>query len=365
VLKSQLKLKPGKKTDFEMKRDLQRLCSVCVRGGSKGVPNKNIRPLLGKPLLFHSLDQAKESGLFDCIVVSSDSKLILQMAAEWGVDHTIERPEELATDFAPKLPVIQHCFQTAEILSGLTFETVVDLDATSPLRNKDDLIGVVNLLENHDSTTNVITGAPARRSPYFNLVELDEAGRVHKSGMKKRWREMLINPEASLQETLDILECVGQIVFVVDSTQHLLGTVTDHDVRTALSKGFTIESSVKNIMNSHPTIATEQMDEDELWEIFHESGLLHIPVLNAKKRLINVRNMSTIVRRQDAPPCYDCNASIYAWWRDSLLKARNVIQSSTQLYVMPEERSVDIDSELDFRWVEFLMNEQLKVCNGK
>ena len=144
---------------------MKRLCSVCVRGGSKGVPNKNIRPLLGKPLLLHSLDQARESDLFDCIVVSSDSKAILQMAEEWGVDHAIERPEELATDFVPKLPAIQHCFKTAETLSGMVFETVVDLDATSPLRNQADLKEAISLLEKHDSTSNVISGTPARHSP--------------------------------------------------------------------------------------------------------------------------------------------------------------------------------------------------------
>ena len=234
---------------------MKRLCSVCVRGGSKGVQNKNIRSLLGKPLLIHSLDQARQSGLFDCIVVSSDSNEILQLAEEWGVDHVIERPEELATDFAAKLPVIQHCFQTAETLSGMTFDIAVDLDATSPLRNQADLKGVVDLLESHDSTTNVITGVPARRSPYFNLVELDESGRVHLSGKRPR-------------------------------------------------------------------------------------------------------AMKTIVRRQDAPPCFDLNASIYAWWRDSLLNDHRLIQTGTSLFVMPEERSVDIDSKLDFRWVEFLMNDE-------
>ena len=236
---------------------MKRLCSVCARCGSKGVPNKNIRPLLGKPLLIHSLDQARESELFDCIVVSSDSNEILQLTEEWGVDHAIERPEELATDFAPKLPVIQHCFLTAETLSGLTFDIAVDLDATSPLRNQADIKGVVDLLESHDSTTNVITGAPARRSPYFNLIELDESGRVYLSGKRQ------------------------------------------NDVKA-------------------------------------------------------------IVRRQDAPQCFDMNASIYAWWRDSLLNARRVIQAGTILFVMPEERSVDIDSELDFRWVEFLMNDEQK-----
>ena len=234
---------------------MKRLCSVCVRGGSKGVPNKNIRPLLGKPLLIHSLDLARESELFDCIVLSSDSREFLQLARDWGVDHAIERPVELATDTASKLPAIQHCFRTAETLSGLKFDTVVDLDATSPLRNQEDLKGVIELLESHEQITNVITGAPARRSPYFNLVEMDESGGVHLSG---------------------------------------------------------------------------------------------------KRRSIN----ENIVIRQDAPPCYDMNASIYAWWRNSLLKARHVIQSGTRLYVMPEERSVDIDSELDFSWVEFLLNNQ-------
>ena len=254
--------------------------------------------------------------------------------------------------------MIQHCFQTAETLSGMTFEIAVDLDATSPLRNQADIKGVVDLLESYDSTTNIITGAPARRSPYFNLVELDESGVIHKSGVKKRWREMLINPEDSLQEALEVLERVSQIVFVVGSTQHLLGTVTNHDIHTALLKGFTIESSVKHIMNSHPTIALEQMDEEEIFGIFQKSNLLHLPVLDKNKRLINVRSMDTIVRRQDAPPCFDLNASIYAWRRNSLLSARHVIQPKTRLYVMPEERSVDIDSELDFRWVEFIMNDE-------
>jgi len=241
----------------KLRSTMKSLCSVCVRGGSKGVPNKNIRPLLGTPLLIHSLDQAKESGLFDCIGVSSDSNKILQLAEEWGVDHVIERPEELASDSAAKLPVIQHCFLTAETLSGMTFDIAVDLDATSPLRSQDDLKGVLELLESSKQISNVITGTPARRSPYFNLVELDESGRVNLSGKR----------------------------------QNIDGT---------------------------------------------------------------------IVRRQDAPPCFDMNASIYAWWRDSLLNAHHVLQQNTRLYVMPEERSVDIDSELDFQWVAFLMNEQHK-----
>ena len=64
--------------------------------------------------------------------------------------------------------------------------------------------------------------------------------------------------------------------------------------------------------------------------------------------------------RQSAPQVYEMNASIYIWKRQALIKYNSLFTDKTSLYIMPEERSVDIDSELDFRWVEFLMNEQHK-----
>jgi len=63
---------------------------------------------------------------------------------------------------------------------------------------------------------------------------------------------------------------------------------------------------------------------------------------------------SSVVRRQDAPACYDMNASIYVWKRAALLSDERVVSTNTGLYVMPEERSIDIDTELDFAFVEFL-----------
>ena len=93
-------------------------------------------------------------------------------------------------------------------------------------------------------------------------------------------------------------------------------------------------------------------------DLFHQTNLLHIPVLDNENRLVSVRSMEAIVRRQDAPPCYDMNASINAWWRNSLLSARNVIQSKTRLYVMPEERSVDIDTKLDWDFVEYILKKR-------
>ena len=225
-----------------------RLCTICARGGSKGVKGKNLRPLFGRPLIAHSIEQAKASGIFDLLAVSSDSDDILEVARRYGCDYLIKRPDELATDQAPKLPVIRHCVAEVERLSRLVPETLVDLDATSPLRTAEDIKAVVKLLEESGCGT-VITAMPARRSPYFNLVELDTCGIV------------------------------------------------------TLSKPLA----------------------------------------------------SPIGRRQDAPKCFDMNASIYAWQRRVLFDSTTLFNPDTRLYVMPEERSIDIDSELDFKFVEFLL----------
>lgn len=97
-----------------MGESMKRICTVCARGGSKGVKQKNIRELLGKPLIAHTLEQARKSGLFDVLAVSSDSAEILAVAQQYGADELIERPVHLATDTAAKLPVIQHCVEEVE-----------------------------------------------------------------------------------------------------------------------------------------------------------------------------------------------------------------------------------------------------------
>jgi N-acylneuraminate cytidylyltransferase/CMP-N,N'-diacetyllegionaminic acid synthase len=226
---------------------MKRLCTICARGGSKGVPGKNIRPLAGKPLIAHSIDQARASGLFERVAVSSDSPQILDAARAAGADLIIERPAEMATDTAGKLPAIRHAWATVEERTGERFDTLVDLDCTSPLRLPADIAGAVALLEG-SAAHNVITAAPAHRSPYFNLVELDGEGIVR------------------------------------------------------LSKP--------------------------------------LP--------------KTILRRQDAPPCFDMNASIYVWRREPFLTTPFVFDDTTRLFSMPRERSLDIDDEVDFAIVELL-----------
>ena len=106
---------------------MKRLCTICARGGSKGLPNKNIRQMIGKPLIAHCILQAKSSGLFEAIAVSSDSKEILDISKKFGADYSVFRPKELASDTAPKLPAIQHCVNEVEILSGKKFDVIVGM----------------------------------------------------------------------------------------------------------------------------------------------------------------------------------------------------------------------------------------------
>ena len=83
---------------------MKRICTICARAGSKGVKDKNIRDLLGHPLVAHSIMQAKATLLFDCIAISSDSAKILQIGKDYGSDLQIIRPDELSSDAAPKIP---------------------------------------------------------------------------------------------------------------------------------------------------------------------------------------------------------------------------------------------------------------------
>ena len=163
-----------------------------------------------------------------------------------GADVLIERPGEMATDTAGKLPAIRHAWLAVEERVGRRFERLVDLDCTSPLRLPSDIVGAVRLQE-QTGAHNVITGAPAHRSPYFNLVEVTEG-------------------VAHLSKTLP----------------------------------------------------------QAVW------------------------------RRQDAPRCYDMNASIYVWAREPFLTTPFVFDETTRLYEMPRARSLDIDEEIDFAIVELL-----------
>ena len=144
------------------------LCTICARKGSKGLKGKNYLTLLGKPLIKHTIEQANKSKLFTKIVVSSDSKKIINISKK-ETDYTISRTKKLSNDHSSKVDAIKDALLRAEKHFKLRFDIVVDLDVTSPLRSKNDIKNALDLFIKK-KPGNLVSGYKARRNPYFNQV---------------------------------------------------------------------------------------------------------------------------------------------------------------------------------------------------
>ena len=156
------------------------LVTICARGGSKGLPGKNLKLLNNKPLLVHTIDLAFSiPGTVD-VVVSSDDDDILKVAKSSGVKNIVKRPSVLASDEAGKLPAIIHCLEAIEGIQKITYDFVVDLDVTSPLRTLSDVMSCIEIMEQNPDIGNLITATPSRKSPYFNIVEFEKNTNVPK-----------------------------------------------------------------------------------------------------------------------------------------------------------------------------------------
>ena len=226
------------------------LCTICMRGGSQGVKNKNYRLINGKPLMYFTIKQAIKAKIFDHIVVSTDSKKILKIAKSYGADGWFLRPKKLSLNTSSKIPAIKHALFQAEKFYNKKFEKIVDLDATSPLRKIEDILNAYKFFVKKKANI-LFTGCKSKKNPYFNMIEIK----------------------------------------------------------------------------------------------------------NNKVQIVK-KLKKNIYRRQDAPKTYDCNASIYIWKRKSLINFKSFYTNKTVFYEMPESRSIDIDSELDFKLVEFLLKKK-------
>jgi N-acylneuraminate cytidylyltransferase len=141
---------------------------IFARGGSKGLPGKNIRPLAGKPLLQYSIDTALTSPSISQVFVSTDDPLIANVATSAGAI-VIERPAELATDTSPEWLSWRHAIEWATAHYG-PFDGFVSLPATSPLRSVLDVEAAI--ARRHELDADIcISVTPANRSPYFNMVK--------------------------------------------------------------------------------------------------------------------------------------------------------------------------------------------------
>ena len=233
---------------------MNNICTICARGGSKGVPNKNIKLLNGIPLITYTIQQAIQSKLFSKVVVSTDSQKIANVALAAGAECWFLRPKYLSLDKASKLDAIRHAVSKAESKFNTSYDFVFDLDATSPLRKVSDIKKAFQCFV-ESKASNLITATPARKNPYFNMIEYS-----------------------------------GTEIKLVKS----------------------------------------------------------------------IKGSSSPQSRQVAPQVYDMNASIYIWKRDSLFNDPSLINKYTVLHEMPEDRSIDIDTIIDWHLVELLMKLNLK-----
>lgn len=153
------------------------IATICARGGSRGLPGKNIRPFpdeQGPPLLVHSIRHAQACPGIDRVYVSTDDEAIAAVAREAGALVPYLRPAELASDTAAKLPAIEHLLAHLEG-QGVQAEQVVDLQPTSPLRRVEDIQRCLAALPGVDLALSVYE---AGLHPAFNLAEQDADGRL-------------------------------------------------------------------------------------------------------------------------------------------------------------------------------------------
>ena len=224
------------------------LAIILARGGSKGLPGKNIRKLAGKPLIAYSIGQALESRHIGRVVVSTEDKEIARVAARYQAE-VIIRPDELALDDTSSVATLQHTLDYLKEAEGYSPDLVVLLQPTSPLRKVEDIDGAIDRL---------------------------------------------------LEVGCDSVVSVCEV--------------------------------------EHPAHWMYTLEGERLKPIVEGGGEMG--------------------RRQDASKAYRLNGAVYVTHKDVVMKQDRVMGDDTRAYIMPRERSVDIDTEFDFKLAELLMQER-------
>lgn len=150
---------------------------ICARGGSKGLPGKNIKPLMGRPLIAWSIAQARAVNAISQVIVSTDSEEIAAAARAAGADVPFIRPAELARDDSPEWLVWRHALNYMKQTHGQFPQALVVVPATAPLRAVEDIENCIKVYD-ADEVDVVVTVTAAHRSPYFNMVKISDAGAV-------------------------------------------------------------------------------------------------------------------------------------------------------------------------------------------
>lgn len=156
---------------------MQVVALICARGGSKGLPGKNIRPLAGRPLIAWAITQARAVPRIGRVLVSTDSEEIAAVARAAGADVPFMRPTELARDDSPEWLAWRHALGYLRESAGSYPDVLIGVPATAPLRTPADLERCLDEFERRDVDM-VITVTEARRNPYFSMVKRAVDGTV-------------------------------------------------------------------------------------------------------------------------------------------------------------------------------------------
>lgn len=219
------------------------LAVIPARGGSKGVPRKNIREVGGKPLIAWTIESAKKSSYIDRLIVSSEDAEIIDTCQKWGCEAPFVRPIELAQDDTPGVEPVLHAVETL----NEKYDYVVLLQPTSPLRTTKDIDGCIELCHIQGASS-CVTVCESAKSPYW-MYRLDE-----KNSLCKLFSGDFVN-----------------------------------------------------------------------------------------------------VRRQDLPKVYVLNGAVYVVTVEWLKHVKSLVGDTTQAYIMPSERSLDVDTEFDLQFLEYLL----------
>jgi len=153
---------------------MKSICFIGARGGSKGVPKKNIRLLDGKPLISYAIEAAINSKIFSHVIVSTENEEIAKIAKKYGAEVPFMRPKKLATDKAGMYEVILDGINNLKSL-GYEFDVLVNRDCTVPFIRNKDILKTINLLKRRKADA-VYGVYKQHHNPYFNMMEVNSKG---------------------------------------------------------------------------------------------------------------------------------------------------------------------------------------------
>jgi CMP-N,N'-diacetyllegionaminic acid synthase len=142
------------------------LALIPARGGSKGVPRKNVMLVAGKPLIAYSILQARASQRVDRVIVSTDDEEIAEVSRQWGAEVPFMRPAEFAQDLSPDIDVFRHALTWLKTHEGYEPDLVVHLRPTGPVRRVELIDLAIDLLVNHPDSDAVRSVSVALQTPY-------------------------------------------------------------------------------------------------------------------------------------------------------------------------------------------------------